>query len=131
MIDTIIEFLNSNQIASGGIIAVAFGGLLAACKKVPSYLWDKVQYRLFYKITCDSESKMFDMIDDWVLSLLKDVRYWTFPRLEDTVTVGYYNYVKTFNRCILFITKSLKDKEGLKNIIKYDIKILGTKKMLN
>jgi chaperone BCS1 len=56
----------NNQFASGGLVLMLLGSVLAICRNIPELLWAWLMRRLFLDITILQKDDAFDWIETWL-----------------------------------------------------------------
>ena len=152
MIDSIISLLKQNQFASGGLLVVVVGAILAYLRSLPNYLWTLFLRNCTNKVSFLNTDGSFEWIEKWFSSNYRPL-YGSYIVMQETSSkhgnivyrtpydinkINYYLapnygwYFKWYKNRIITLNK-VSEKSGgndsrIRDII--NIRIFGSKKIL-
>lgn len=83
MIDSIVKLLQQNQFASGGLLVVVVGAVLAYLRSMPSYLWRLFLRNFTNKVSFLNTDGSFEWVEKW-FSLNYKPSYGSYMVMQDT-----------------------------------------------
>lgn len=83
MIDSIVKLLQQNQFASGGLLVVIVGAVLAYIRSTPSYLWHLFLRNFTNKVSFLNTDGSFEWIEKWFSSNYRPL-YGSYMVMQET-----------------------------------------------
>lgn len=68
LVELVLAQLQKNQFASGGLVLMALGAVLATFRSVPGYLWNLLRNRLHAKLEVTSDTSSYYWLQYWLSS---------------------------------------------------------------
>src|SRR5439155_14147743 len=66
VVGELLAFLKTNAFASGGLILLLVGGLLASLRTVPGRIWRVIRQRLILQVQITSDDPAYAWLEEWV-----------------------------------------------------------------
>lgn len=87
----LLSFFTTNQFASGGLIMVLFGGILASLRNVPKQAWNYLKNRIgFFQVTVRSDDPLYPALETWISKYsFKTKNYRVLTRADNGSTDSY------------------------------------------